>query len=74
MLWVENPIAVAQVAAEAWVQSWPGTVGKRISVATAVAQIQSLAWELPYTAGAALQKRKNFFPATYSALLEQILV
>ena len=32
---------------------------KGYSIAIAAAQIQSLAWEFPYTAGVAIKKKKN---------------
>lgn len=55
--WVKTTSAVAEVTAEAQAGS-PSQHSKlkRCSVATAVAQIQSLTWELPYTAGAAMNK------------------
>ena len=55
--WVKNPTATAQVTVEVWpstlAQYIPGPVHwvKGSSIAAAVVQIQSLAQELPYTAG-----------------------
>ena len=63
--WVKNLTEAAQVAVEDWVQSPAGCSGLRIScchscgVAAAVAQIQSLAQELPYASGAAIKKKKK---------------
>ena len=58
--WVKNLTATAQVVAEAWLPSpshlgfdpWPSKWVKGSSVAAA--QIQSLAWELPYSLGVAI--------------------
>ena len=51
--WVENPTAGAQVTGDA--SSVPGLVQwvKGSGIATSVAQMQSLAWELPYALGSA---------------------
>ena len=59
--WVKNLIAVAQVAAEAWLQSLAQCSGSSIAtdvrqVATA-AQVQFLALEHPYATGSAIKKR-----------------
>ena len=53
--WVKNLTAMAQVAAEAQVQ-FPSLAQwvKGSSIASSVAQIQSLALKLPYTADAAV--------------------
>ena len=54
--WVKKPAAAARVTMEVGVQSPARCSGlKGSSVATAVAQIQSLAQELPYDMGAALK-------------------
>ena len=61
--WVKNLIAMASLDAEArilipgptqWVKGF-GTAAAAVQVA-AVAQIQSLAWELPQTLGVAINK------------------
>ena len=57
--WVKNLTAVAWVAVEVQVRSHPCAVGYGSGVAAAVAQIQSLAWELPYAMGVAKKRRKN---------------
>ena len=41
--WVNNPTAVAQVAAEAWIRSLAGYSVKAYTTAAAAAQIESLA-------------------------------
>ena len=51
--WVKNLPAAAWVTVEAWVPSPAWSSGLKFS---AVAQIQSLAWELPYAAGVAVKK------------------
>lgn len=61
--WVKNLIAVAQVAAEAWLQSLAQCSGSSIAtdvrqVATA-AQVQFLALEHPYATGSAIKKKKK---------------
>ena len=58
--WVKNPNAVPQVAAKVQVGSPAWFSGlKGFSVATAVAQIQSLVRELPNAGGAAINKKTN---------------
>lgn len=52
--WIKNPAAVALGSIPSLAQ-WV----KGCSVATAVAQIQSLAWELPYAFSAAIKKKKK---------------
>ena len=51
--WVKNVTAVSQVAVEAWVPSLAQGTGLK-DLATAAAQIQSQAWELPHALGAAI--------------------
>ena len=51
--WVKNLTAVAWVTAEAWVQSPVLCSGLKDSAL--LAQIQSLAWELPYALGTAIK-------------------
>ena len=59
--WVKNPTAVALVTAEVWVPApRPAQWVKGSGVAAAVAQIQSLAWGLPYAKSVAV-KKKIFF-------------
>ena len=60
--WVKNPTAAVWVYAEAWVWSpaWhSGLQGSGIDAAaiqvSAMARIQSLAWELSYAAGVAIK-------------------
>ena len=56
----QNMTAVAWVSAELWVQSLAWHSGlKGSGVAAAVAQIQFLAWELPYAKGAAIKKKRR---------------
>ena len=56
---------MAWVNVEVWVQSldWQSVLNTRVAAAeayvAAVAQIQSLAQELPYTSGAAIKKKKK---------------
>ena len=63
--WVKNLTAVTLVAAEAQVQSLAGCSGLKDPIAAAatqvtyVAQIQFLAQELPYAAGAAIKWKKK---------------
>ena len=52
--WVNNPIAVAQVAAEAWIRSLAGYSVKAYTTAAAAAQIEPLAREFPYAMGGAI--------------------
>ena len=52
--WVKNLTTAAWVAEEVWVCSELKDIGS--GVAVPAAQIQFLAWELPYTAGAANKK------------------
>ena len=52
--WVKNSTRVAWVTAEVWISSWLGAVVKSSSIA--VAQMQSLAWELPYATDVAIRK------------------
>ena len=57
--WVKNLTAAAQVVSEVHIQSlaqYSGLKGTDASVA--VAWIQSLAWEFPYAAGAAMEVNK----------------
>ena len=56
--WVENPTLMAWVAAQVWVQS---------PVWCYVAQIQSLAWELPYAMGVVIRKKKKIKAQTSEA-------
>ena len=64
-LWVKKPTEAARVTVVVWLDSRPGTVGSKSSITTAVvevtavARIQSLAWELPCASGAATKKKKN---------------
>ena len=59
--WVKNPTAVVQVPVEVWVGSptWCSVKGAGMAAAAtqaaAVAQIQSLAQELPYATGEAIK-------------------
>ena len=56
----QNMTAVAWVSAELWVQSLAWHSGlKGSGVAAAVAQIQSLAQELPCAVGVAIKKKKK---------------
>ena len=64
--WVKSPATAAQVPSEEWVQSLAslsGLQGSGIAAAAAwvaaVAQIQSLAQELPHAADAAIKKKKK---------------
>ena len=62
--WTKNPSAAALVLLETWVQSLAQRSELRIPCChncgiTATAGIQTLAWELPYAAGAALNKQKR---------------
>ena len=59
--WVKNPAAAVWVAVEAWIQSpWiQAQWGKGSSIAAAMAQTQSLAWERPYAVGAAIRKKMH---------------
>lgn len=63
--WVKNPTTVAWVAAEVWVRSLALQSGLENGAAAvlwvaAVAQVQSLAWEL-HTVGAAIKRRKKIY-------------
>ena len=51
--WVKNPTAVARVTVEARFHHGQAQWVKGSSMATAVARIQSLAWELPCATGVA---------------------
>jgi len=59
--WVKNPNAKAWVAAEAQVRPSTRCSGYS-SIATAVAQIQSLARELSYAAGSVIKLKKKNSP------------
>ena len=65
--WVKNPNAKAWVAAEAQVRPSTRCSGYS-SIATAVAQIQSLARELSYAAGAAIKIKKKKIHLIYNSL------
>ena len=56
--WVKNPTAMARVAAEVS-GLIPRAVGIALAQVTTAAQIQSLAWELPYDVGAAIKRKKK---------------
>ena len=67
MQWVKNPTAATQVSAEVKVQSPDGHSGLKDPVlpqlqvqVTFVAQIHSLAWELPYAMDTAIKKEIKF--------------
>jgi len=59
--WVKNSTAAAQVTVEARFNPWPVQWVKGSGIATTmtevatVAQIRSLAWELPYAMGVAIK-------------------
>ena len=61
--WVKDLTAAAGVVAEVWVQflvQWVKRSGlATAAVVAAAAWRQSLAWELPYVAGAAIGKKKT---------------
>ena len=59
---VKNLTAVTQVMGSIpsllqWVKG--SGIGAAVSWVTAAAQIQSLAWEIPYAAGAAIKKKRE---------------
>jgi len=54
--WIKKLIVEAWVAVEAWVQSPAWHVGLKV---TAVARIQSLAWELAYARVSTIKKKKE---------------
>ena len=59
---VKNLTAVTQVMGSIpslvqWVKG--SGIGAAVSWVTAAAQIQSLAWEIPYAAGAAIKKKER---------------
>ena len=47
------------VAVEVWVPSPGDAVGEGSVVAVTMAQIQSLAWEIPYALGATLKRKER---------------
>ena len=49
----------------------PGAVGKGSGVAAAAAQIQLLAWELPYAADMAKKGKKN--PKLFNSLSDRLI-
>ena len=57
--WVTDLSSVAQVTAEVGWISGPMQWVKRSGIPTAVAQIQFLAQECPYTLGATIKKKKK---------------
>ena len=65
--WVKNPNAKAWVAAEAQVRPSTRCSGSS-SIATAVAQIQSLARELSYAAGSVIKIKKKKIHLIYNSL------
>ena len=76
--WVKNPTSVAWVGAEAWVQPLARVQWiKGCGVAATVAQIHSLACELPYAVGAAINEQQqknsqnNLIKQTLSPFMEE---
>ena len=65
--WLKNQTAMALIIAEVWVQSLARLNGLKNPTlpqvwymqVTAMAQIQSLAWELLYVAGVAIKLKNN---------------
>ena len=57
--WVKNLTSVAQTAVEAKVEAGAWVSGLKDLALPAVAQIQYLAWELPYVSGASIKKKNE---------------
>ena len=64
--WVKDPITMAQVSVEVWVQSLAQHSRLKVSgIATVAAQVIAMAWiqsltqELPYALGAAIKEKKK---------------